>query len=137
MLFVDANIFLEIQLSDERSQECKGFLGRVVSDDLSAATSDYIVYSCLLQIFNRLNSSERMEKFILSLSEIKNLTILNPDLKTILDSLEFMKRYDLDFDDALVVGSMVSNKIKTLVSFDKHFDKVKEIKRVEPRNILS
>ncbi len=136
MLFVDANIFLEIQLSDERSEECKEFLRKIVSEELSAATSDYIVYSCLLQISNKLNSAERMEKFITSLSEIKDLTILNPDLKTILTSLDFMKRYGLDFDDALVVSSMIANKIKKLVSFDKHFDKAKEIERIEPRHVL-
>lgn len=136
MLFVDANIFLEIQLSDERSEECKEFLRKIASEHLSAATSDYIVYSCLLQIFNKLNSAERMEKFIASLYEIKNLTILNPDLKTILTSLGFMKRYSLDFDDALAVSSMVTNKIKKLVSFDKHFDKVKEIERIEPGHVL-
>lgn len=77
-----------------------------------------------------------MEKFITSLSEIKDLTILNPDLKTILTSLGFMKRYSLDFDDALVVSSMIANKIKKLVSFDKHFDKVKEIERIEPGHVL-
>lgn len=136
MLFIDANIFLEIQLSDERSEECKEFLRKIAAEDLSAATSGYIVYSCLLQISNKLNSAERMEKFITSLSEIKNLTILNPDLKTILTSLGLMKRYSLDFDDALAVSSMVTNKIKKLVSFDKHFDKVKEIERIEPRQVL-
>lgn len=77
-----------------------------------------------------------MEKFITSLSEIKDLTILNPDLKTILTSFGFMKRYSLDFDDALVASSMIANKIKKLVSFDKHFDKVKEIERIEPRHVL-
>lgn len=136
MLFVDVNIFLEIQLSDERSEECKKFLRKIASEELPAATSDYIVYSCLLQISNKLNSAERMEKFITSLSEIKDLTILNPDLKTILTSLGFMKRYSLDFDDALVVSSMIANKIKKLVSFDKHFDKVKEIERIEPGHVL-
>lgn len=136
MLFVDVNIFLEIQLSDERSEECKKFLRKIASEELPAATSDYIVYSCLLQISNKLNSAERMEKFIASLSEIKDLTILNPDLKTILTSLGFMKRYSLDFDDALVVSSMIANKIKKLVSFDKHFDKVKEIERIEPGHVL-
>lgn len=135
MLFVDANIFLEIQLSDQRSEECKGFLRKLFSDDLSAATTDYIVYSCLLHIFNRLNFQDRMRKFILSLSEIKNLMILNPDLMTILKSIDIMGKYNLDFDDALVVSSMIANKIKKLVSFDKHFDVVREIERIEPKDV--
>ena len=42
-----------------------------------------------------------------------------------------MKEYNLDFDDALVVASMLANKTKKLVSFDKHFDKISENKIIE------
>jgi predicted nucleic acid-binding protein len=61
--------------------------------------------------------------------------ILNPDLMTILKSIDIMGKYNLDFDDALVVSSMIANKIKKLVSFDKHFDVVREIERIEPKDV--
>jgi predicted nucleic acid-binding protein len=78
---------------------------------------------------------ERMKKFILSLSGIENLEIFAPSIEIILKALDKMKEYKLDFDDALVVSCMISNKIKKLVSFDKHFDKIKEIERIEPNKI--
>lgn len=135
ILFVDANIFLEIQLEDKRAGECEEFLRKINLGKISAITSDYIVYSCLLQICNRLGSVERMKKFILSMFGISNIKIFNPDFEVILSALNSMKRYNLDFDDALVVSSMTANKIKKLVSFDRHFDKVKEIERIEPEDV--
>jgi predicted nucleic acid-binding protein len=135
MLFIDANIFLEIQLADKKKDDCKKFLRRVNSGEFSAITSNFIVYSSLLQIYNNFNSMERMKKFILSLSGIENLEIFAPNIEIILKALDKMKEYKLDFDDALVVSCMISNKIKKLVSFDKHFDKIKEIERIEPSKI--
>lgn len=46
-----------------------------------------------------------------------------------------MRKYNIDFDDALVVSSMAEAKIKKLISFDKDFDKIKEIERLEPGQI--
>ena len=41
----------------------------------------------------------------------------------------------LDFDDAL--QSFISKKLKaSIVSFDKHFDKIKGLKRLTPDDIL-
>ncbi|MBS3074814.1 type II toxin-antitoxin system VapC family toxin [Candidatus Pacearchaeota archaeon] len=136
MFFIDANIFLEIQLADKKKEECKNFLRKVNGGEFSAITSNFIVYSSLLQIYNKFNSVERMKKFILSLSGIENLEIFAPNIEIILKTLDKMKEYNLDFDDALVVASMFANKIKKLVSFDKHFDKIKEIERIEPKDAL-
>jgi predicted nucleic acid-binding protein len=51
-----------------------------------------------------------------------------------------MKSYNLDFDDAVVVSIMASNKISRLVSFDKDFDRVKDealVNRIEPKDVVS
>jgi predicted nucleic acid-binding protein len=40
-------------------------------------------------------------------------------------------RWKLDFNDALVVACMVNNNIKTLISLDKDFDKVANLKRMK------
>lgn len=47
-----------------------------------------------------------------------------------------MVRRKLNYDDSYVVSSMKTNDIKTLVSFDRHFDKQSEIERLEPIQIL-
>ncbi len=72
-----------------------------------------------------------MKDFLVFINSL-NLRILRPTLKAIYDTMEFMKKYKLDFDDSLVISCMLENNIKHLVSYDKHFDKVKEIEIIRP-----
>jgi len=65
----------------------------------------------------------------------KNIEILHPSLEAISIAIDKMRKYNIDFDDALVVSSMAEAKIKKLISFDKDFDKIKEIERLEPGQI--
>lgn len=136
MFFVDANIFLEIALGDERKEECKEILSRVQKNLLNAITSDFIMYTCLLQIESRLKSVEKMQNFLTFLDNMEGMQINSPNNETIYDAFEIMKKYKLDFDDSLVVAIMKSLGLEKLISFDKHFDKVREIKRLEPVQFL-
>ena len=47
-------------------------------------------------------------------------------------ALDLMIKYKLDYEDSLILQCAFSTKSKEIVSFDKHFDKVQEIKRIEP-----
>ena len=74
-----------------------------------------------------------MENFILFLNNLEGLKLIRPNLIDLEKTINLMNDYKLDFDDALIVSVMLSNNIKELISFDKDFDKVKEIKRMEPK----
>lgn len=134
--FIDANIFLEIQLNDEKSGECKEFIRKIDANKIDAVTSDFIVYTCLIQIFNKTKSPEKMNNFMTFLTNLEKLEIIRPSQAVISKAVENTKKYKLDFDDALVVACVTENKIDSLVSFDKDFDKVEDLKRVEPKNIV-
>ena len=134
MFFIDTNIFLEVELMNKRLEECKEFLRKIYRKEINALTSDFVVYSCLIQLQNRTRSTERMREFMLFLANMENLDVRIPSPHAISNAFDFMERYKLDFDDALVVSTMKSLGIEKLVSFDKDFDKVKEIQRVEPQN---
>ena len=135
MLFIDANIFLEVELDDKRSEECRELLLEIYNKRIKSITSDFIVYTCLIQLENKA-SVAYMENFITFLDNMRNIEVHSPAYKTLYNAFETMKKYGLDFDDALVVSTMTSLGIKQLISFDKHFDKVKEIKRLEPVQFL-
>lgn len=134
MFFIDANIFLEVELADERSDECKELFSKIYKNQTKVMTSDFVVYTCLLQIENK-SSIDKMRNFIIFLDNMSGIEIHSPTYETIYIAFEIMKKYKLDFDDARVVAIMTALGIKELVSFDKHFDKVKEIKRLEPIQI--
>lgn len=136
--FIDANIFLEVELQDKRKEECERLLGRIAEGLEGGIISDFIMYSILLQLTNRSTLSKA--KDFLSFLEGANIEIIIPDMQTLHNALKIMKSYNLDFDDALVVSIMATNKINRLVSFDKDFDKVKDealVKRIEPKDVVS
>ncbi len=132
MFFIDANIFLEVELGDNRSEECKKFLTKVLEKKINAYTSDFLLYTSILQIETKLKSREKMEDFIVFISNLENLEIIRPNLDTIKVATDIAKKYNMTFDDGLIVACMRANDIKKLVSLDTDFDDVKEIERIEP-----
>lgn len=127
-MFVDANIFLEIALKDKNYQKSIDFFKENKND---LYTSDFIVYSCLLTINNKLNSFKVMKDFLIFINSVK-IDIIRPSLKAIYDTVDLMNKEKLDFDDALVLSCMIEQGIKDLVSYDKHFDKIKGINTIRP-----
>ena len=127
-IFVDANIFLEIFLKDVKSEYCKNLFR--ISQNVQLLTSDFIVYSCFINIQNNLKNNSEIGKAILFFNNIPNLKILRPSFDEFYSAVGIMETEKLDFDDSLVVACMRNYGIKELASLDKHFDKVKEIKRM-------
>ena len=136
MFFVDVNVFVELQLNQKRSDESEVFLAKVRNGEINCMISDFLFYVIVITIENK---SEEIVEGIKKITETlgyKGLTFYRPSVSDFQKTQKFMKKYSLDFDDGLVVACMVENNIDTLVSFDKDFDDVKEIKRVEPKDVI-
>ena len=132
IIFVDANIFLEVILKDKNADRCKSLLRKIKNNEIKALTSDFLIYACLIQIQYKLKSHEKMKQFLSFINQLKGLKIIRPSLNEMYKSCNISKKYNLDFDDSLVVAIMINNKCKHLVSFDKHFNNIPMIKRIEP-----
>ena len=130
-MFLDANIFIEIALRDQHSPQCKSLIRELVEKGKPFYTSDFIVYSCLLIVQRKLQSPVLLRNFLVFLNSI-NIQILRPSFRIMHDAMDFMEKYRLDFDDALVVSCMIKNNIQQLVSYDHHFEVVSEISVVRP-----
>ncbi|MDI6721208.1 MAG: type II toxin-antitoxin system VapC family toxin [Candidatus Aenigmarchaeota archaeon] len=134
-MFIDANIFLELALEDKRSGECEEFFSRLWKKLIEGMTSDFVIYTCLIQIENKSNIKD-MKNFLIFADNMEGLTIHSPTYQTVYAAFDIMENHKLDFDDALVVAVMRALSIKELVSFDSHFDRIREIKRIEPKDIV-
>ncbi len=129
-IFIDANVFLEIFLKDTKSEECKALLKLLQDKNYKAATTDYVIYSCILQVQNKLKEIKFIKNVLVFFSSYSNLQVLRPSFKDFYDAVEIMESNRLDFDDSLVVACMKNYGITELASLDRHFDKVKGIKRI-------
>ena len=130
-VFIDANIFLEIFLDQQNADDCERFLRSSDKEGKSIATSDFVVYSCLVAIQRSLRSIKPMRDAIIFFTNNPNLRIIRPSLEDIYHATKIMEKTRLDFDDSLIVSCMENNKIKKIASLDRHFDKVKSIERIK------
>lgn len=130
--FIDSNIFLELFLNQEKAERCRSFLQKVFDGEHPSAISDFVVYSCLLQLEKKANDKAVSQEFLLWLLGFNHLTLLRPSFEEMFLALSIEKECRCDFDDALIVSCMKGNGITKLVSFDKHFDSVEGITRIEP-----
>lgn len=65
-------------------------------------------------------------------SGLLNLQSISANRKLLLGSLEFYKKSKIKYTDAYIAASMIEKEEKGIYSFDRDFDKVKGIKRLEP-----
>jgi predicted nucleic acid-binding protein len=78
-----------------------------------------------------------IRKFFTSLLFYKGLQLYNLDLKGRIVATEKMdKEKKLDFDDATSIAVMKRLKINEIVSFNRDFDQVQGITRIEPRDAI-
>ena len=135
MYFIDANVFLEVMLEQENSLSCIKLLKNLEKGKLLGYTNDFLLYSICLTIINKMNVLDLVEKFLKTINSYNNLVIYYPSISDLLQAISFMSIYKLDFDDSLVLSCMKSLKIKKIISFDKHFDTISQISRIEPSNL--
>ena len=129
-IFIDTNIFLELFLDGEKADECEQFLKSLKNKNEEPITTDFVVYSWFIIVERRLKSGNALKTLHLFFSNFTSLNILRLDFNEIYNGINIIDEYNLDFDDSLVVACMRTYGIEKLASLDRHFDKVKDIKRI-------
>ena len=127
---VDTNVWLEVLLEQERSDECKEFFQNLETNLI--AISEFSLYSIGI-ILCRLNKDGLFENFLddIMSSFISKIKLEMDDIKYL---VQIRKKYNLDFDDAYQY--VVAEKYSlTIISFDSDFDKT-PLGRKTPKELL-
>lgn len=136
MLLIDANIFLELMLDQARADECERFLAAVEQGSQEAFITDLILDSILLVMENRGKDAQELSTFISSVATYKGLKLYWLSLVDRLHATSHMSYLGLDFEDSTTLEAGRRLSVKGIVSFDKDFDGLPEIKRLEPKDLL-
>jgi len=134
-MFLDANIFLELQLAQEHAEACKRTLNRVLSGDIKATITDFHVDTVVIVMENYDKKWNDIALFLGSLLRYKGLNIYPLSITDRIKATDIMKDFGLDYDDALAVQAMKRSSIKTIVSYDEDFDSISHVKRVVPEEL--
>ena len=133
---IDANIFLEVELGQERSEECEKLLDAVAQGKMQAVISDFHVDSIIIVMESHGIDHETIRKFLVSLTKYSGLQVYYSSLDDRIKATNYMRDHKLDFDDAFCVQCAIANQ-STIISFDRDFDKVSNVKRLEPKDLLT
>jgi len=120
-LLVDTNIFLEILLSDSRSDEAREFLENSNGHELFI--SDFALHSIGLLLL-RQNLPQVFVQFLedtIDAIGVKMVSLTERELRTVVSNAS---TFDFDFDDAYQY-SVAEKYDFTLISFDTDFDRSK------------
>ncbi len=136
MFAIDANIFLEVELDQERVEECMQFLTKVKDGELVAVLADFTVDSIIIGMERYDQDWKTIRRFLLSLLQYRGLEIYPTTMLDKIMATDHMARYSLDFDDSITLQSAVANNCSALVSFDLDFDRIKGLQRITPAQAL-
>jgi len=155
-VFIDSNIFLYVTLAHPKYRySCKRFLERVDEGDLHGLTS---VLVCN-EVVHRLMIAEVVEKLNIepksavdyikknytvigelkkawnaleAINQIENLKIVEIDRQTLMEAVNFSKKYGLLSNDAFHVAVMKKHGVKNIATNDRDFERVDGIKVWKP-----
>ena len=136
MYLVDASIFLEVELEQEKHEECEKFLENLEKGGVKAIVSDFTIDSIAIVMEGNGKYWKDIRKFLISLALFNGLSIYSVKHSDKIKATEHMKNLKLDFDDSVILQSALSNNVEEIISFDKDFDGIKGIRRLEPREAL-
>ncbi len=131
MLLVDANVFIELFLGQEKAEECERFLQKISMGEIEAVVSKFTVHA----IEALLNDSSLILAFLRNVQGSLGLNVYETGVEDEMAASMLMDKVKLDFDDALQYYLAKKLGVEAIVSYDKHFDTV-DIRRKEPSDFL-
>lgn len=137
MIYIDANVFVMASLNmEDEGENARSFLKDVQTGKIEASSSTLTLDELVWAVKKNRNLEDSIvagEAF-LSMSGLR-LVVVSGDL--LASALAIMKEYRLDPRDAIHVASAQSGGAKVIVSSDKHFDRLRHIKRKEVSDLVN
>jgi predicted nucleic acid-binding protein len=135
MPFIDANVFIRYLTRDDppKAEACFALFQRAKRDEITLVTTESVIAEVVYVL-----SSKQL--YGLPRGTIRDLLyplLSLPGLKlayrkTYLQALDVYAGHNVDFEDAVIVAQMERQSETELYSYDRDFDQVPGITRIEP-----
>ncbi len=131
-MFLDANIFIYARARGSTNAPACATLLRDITLGSQHATTSWLVVNEVVNFYVRDGQLEAALKAFDAIRGLPNLEILPLDARSGAH-LAYYLRAGLLTSDASHAAAMKAHQIGVLCSYDKGFDKIEGIRRVEPR----
>ena len=136
MYLIDANVFLELLLNQKRADDCQNLLEAVQKGNVDCFMTDLVLDSILIVMEDKGKMPADLGTFLTSIASFKGLRLYFLTLLDRLEATKIMKENGLDFEDSTLIQAARRLKVKGIVSYDKDFEKVTDVERLEPSDIM-
>ncbi|MBI3023345.1 MAG: type II toxin-antitoxin system VapC family toxin [Thaumarchaeota archaeon] len=133
-MLVDSNIFLEVELAQERGQVSRKFLSMLSKGEEKAFTTEFHLDNVTIVMENYGRGWRDIAVFLTSIIQYEGLKIYPLSILDKIGAASVMREEGLDFDDALLAYAAKKENSKTIVSYDQDFDRVSWLTRREPED---
>ncbi len=131
--FLDTNILLRFFTRDDeqKAQQALNLLMRIEQGEEKAITSSLVIFETVytLQSFYQV-PRQRIKEQVLSIISMRSLHL--PDKNLYYHAFDLYVTKNISFADAYNAAYMISEHISNIYSWDRDFDKVPGIVRLEP-----
>ena len=133
MKAIDANIVLRFLTNDtpEQAKRCAELMEKIKAGEEKVFLPDIYIADIVwtLEKFYKM-SRENIRKVIIAIVTMSGLATANSD--TVLAALDTYAASKIDWLDSFAAAQMIDMGIDTIYTFDKHFDKIDGIIKIEP-----
>ncbi len=130
---IDANILLRFLTDDDpdKAGQCELLLKRVEKQEEEVLLPDLILADVIwtLQSFYK-QSKIRIREMLMPVLSLRGLRFSSKEVAR--RALNLYVEKNIDWTDAFVAAQMISRGQKDIYSYDRDFNRVEEIKRIEP-----
>ncbi len=132
-VFIDANVFIRHLTQDhsDHSPKATAFLARIERGELRARSADTVIFETVFTLERYYRETKPVIRdALVSLIELPG--ILLPGKQRLRRAFELYADRNMSFGDASHVALMEQYGMSEIASFDRDFDRVPGITRVEP-----
>jgi predicted nucleic acid-binding protein len=131
--FLDTNILLRHLLQDhpEQSPKATAYLARIENGEVRVRVAETVIFETVFTLQRQYGQSKAaIRDDLLPLIELPGIVL--PGKRRLRQVFDLYVELDLPFVDAYHAVLMKQLKLAEIVTFDKQFDRVSGIERVEP-----
>lgn len=134
MPFVDTNIFIRYLTNDDpvKAQACLKLFQEAKTHNILSTTETVIAEVVYVLSSKRLYDLSRSDIRVRLYPLLALPGLHLPDRQAMLQALDLYVAYDIDFEDALLVVHMQQQNEGEVYSYDRGFDRVSGVRRLEP-----
>jgi predicted nucleic acid-binding protein len=129
--FIDSNIFIYAAQSHPRfGKKCRQIIEDIENEKIVAITSSLNI-SEVGEVISRYVGKEEAIKAVELVSALP-MSIEPVTKENSIDAISIYCKYNINYADAIIVSVMQEKFVDTIITNDKHFDKVKGIEAIKP-----